>query len=142
MSDLDDLDELMDLGAPEPSLYARHKTYLAGRWRRVMTRLRAVRPLPPEPLGTLVIGHAIFPIREPIKLDKGCFVVSGTTWNPFHRRLDRSVRTYRLYDPNGVLVRSGPIPDLLYGTVTHSAMSLTFTVTLECAPKEGLRHGP
>jgi hypothetical protein len=105
------------------------------RWkfRRVLTRLCQIRPLPPRPIGTLVVGHARFPIRESIVLREGRFCITGTAINPFLRRLDPSVRTYQILGEDGEVVHKGKLPDFspLHGVTTFAAMKLVVTVQLD-----------
>lgn len=97
----------------------------------VKARLQKIRPLPAEPLGYIVMGHARFPIREPIVMSKGQLWFTGTTMNPFARQLSPEVTKYQILDPDGLVVHEGPVPPVTYDVITTVAMSLSYTVRLD-----------
>lgn len=114
---------------------------LVRRYYSAVSWLRRPGLLPPEPLGAIVIGHARFPIRQPITMADGQLWFSGTAFAPFRKRLDPSVTEYQIVDPDGEVVHRGPIHPDMYGVITTSAMSLTYTARIELR-RGGPTDGP
>lgn len=104
------------------------------RWRyRTISRLRRVRPLPPEPYGTLMIGTARFRVDR-LTLQGGCVEVTGQAMNPFPGGMKGAgwPTTYRLLGEDGRLVKVGKLDASPFtGLITTMAMSLRLTVRIQ-----------
>lgn len=100
------------------------------RWKAVGS-FRRPRVLPPEPLGTIVVGYARFPISS-ITLSGGKIHFTGSSHNPFYRGITaEQAPTYQVLDRDGQLVREGLLSPSMFPMTSTSAMTWTFTTSLD-----------